>query len=125
MIEQQPAEGTLVKRGSVVRLQVSAGLEGPEVIDVPSVVGMSFDQAKSRLSRFSVERVDRPRSERSSTPEGQVIEQTPRAASRAAAGSMIALTVSSMPRATVEIFEMPNVVGRAYTVPLVRWPNSR
>jgi hypothetical protein len=44
-----------------------------------------------------------------------VIEQSPRAASRAAAGSIIALTVSSMPRATVEIFEMPNVVGRAYT----------
>ena len=114
VIEQQPVEGTLVKRGSAVRLQVSAGREGPEVIDVPSVVGMSFDQAKSRLSRFTVERVDRPRTERSSAPEGQVIEQTPRAASRAAAGSIIALTVSSMPRATVEIFEMPNVVGRSF-----------
>lgn len=114
VIDQQPAEGTLVKRGSVVRLQVSAGQEGPEVIDVPSVVGMSFDQAKSRLGRFSVQRVDRPRSERSSAPEGQVIEQSPRAASRATAGSTIVLTVSSMPRATVEIFEMPNVVGRAY-----------
>ena len=115
VIEQQPGEGTLVKRGSVVRLQVSAGQEGPEVIDVPSVVGMSFDQAKSRLSRFSVQRVDRPRTERSSAPEGQVLEQTPRAASRVAAGSIITLTVSSMPRATVEIFEMPNVVGRPYT----------
>ena len=115
VIEQQPGEGTLVKRGSVVRLQVSAGQEGPQAIDVPSVVGMSFDQAKSRLSRFSVQRVDRPRTERSSAPEGQVLEQTPAAASRAPAGSVITLTVSSMPRATVEIFEMPNVVGRAYT----------
>ncbi|HZA97044.1 MAG TPA: PASTA domain-containing protein, partial [Burkholderiaceae bacterium] len=48
-------------------------------------------------------------------PEGQVIEQSPRAASRVAAGSVIVLTVSSAPRGTVEIFEMPNVVGRAYT----------
>src|SRR5918994_1725987 len=64
VLEQQPAEGTLVKRGSVVRLQVSAGQEGPEVIDVPSVVGMPFDQAKSRLTRFSVERAERPRTER-------------------------------------------------------------
>lgn len=115
VIEQQPAEGALVKRGSVVRLQVSAGQEGSDVIDVPSVVGMPFDQAKLRLSRFSVQRVERPRTERSSVPEGQVIEQSPRAASRAAVGSVIMLTVSGTPRGAVEIFEMPNVVGRAYT----------
>ena len=48
-------------------------------------------------------------------PKGRCVEQSPRAASRAAAGSVIVLTVSSAPRATVEIFEMPNVVGRAYT----------
>ena len=115
VIEQQPPEGTLVKRGSVVRLQVSAGQEGPELIDVPGVVGMPFDKARSRLARFAVERVERPRTERSSAPEGQVIEQSLRAASRAAAGSVIVLTVASAPRATVEIFEMPNVIGRAYT----------
>jgi beta-lactam-binding protein with PASTA domain len=113
VIEQQPTEGTLVKRGSVVRLQVSAGQEGPELIDVPNVVGLPFDRAQSRLTRFSVERAERPRTERSSAPEGQVIEQSPRAASRAATGSVIVLTVSSAPRAAVEIFEMPNVVGRA------------
>ena len=115
VIEQQPAEGTLVKRGSVVRLQVSAGQEGPELIDVPSVVGMPFDRAKSRLARFVVERAERPRTERSSPAEGQVVEQSLRAATRVAAGSVIVLTVASAPRATVEIFEMPNVVGRAYT----------
>ena len=114
VIEQQPAEGTLVKRGSVVRLQVSAGQEGPELIDVPNVVGMPFDRAKTRLARFSVERAERPRTERSSAPEGQVIEQSLRASSRAAVGSAIVLTVSSAPRATVEIFEMPNVVGRSF-----------
>ncbi len=114
VIEQQPAEGTLVKRGSVVRLQVSAGQEGPELIDVPNVVGMPFDRAQTRLARFAVERADRPRTERSSAPEGQVLEQSPRAAVRAPAGSAVVLTVSSAPRATVEIFEMPNVVGRSY-----------
>ena len=115
VIEQQPAEGTLVKRGSVVRLQVSAGQEGPEIIDVPNVVGMPFDRAKSRLARFTVQRAERPRGERSNdAPEGQVIEQAPRAATRAAAGSLVALTVSGAPRATIEIFEMPNVVGRVY-----------
>lgn len=114
VFEQQPPEGTLVKRGSVVRLQVSAGLEGPELIDVPNGVGMSFDRAKARLARFVVERAERPRSERSSAPEGQVIEQSLRATSRAAVGSVIVLTVSAAPRAAIEIFEMPNVVGRAY-----------
>lgn len=114
VFEQQPPEGTLVKRGSVVRLQVSAGQEGPELIDVPNVVGMPFDRAQARLARFAVERVARPRSERSSAPEGQVIEQSLRAASRVAAGTAIVLTVVGAPRAAIEIFEMPNVVGRAY-----------
>ncbi len=115
VIEQQPAEGTLIKRGSAVRLQVSAGQEGPELIDVPNVVGMSFDRAKSRLPRFSVERTERPRSEQpNSAPEGQVVEQTPRASTRAATGSVIVLTVSSAPRAAIEVFEMPDVVGRSY-----------
>ncbi len=109
VIEQQPAEGTLVKRNSVVRLQVSAGPEGPELIDVPNVVGMSFDRAKARLVRFSVERLERPTRE----PTGQIIEQAPRAATRAAVGSVIVLTVASAPRAAIEVFEMPNVVGRS------------
>ncbi|MEP6608091.1 MAG: PASTA domain-containing protein [Burkholderiaceae bacterium] len=115
VIEQQPAEGTLVKRGSVVKLQVSAGQEGPEMIDVPNVVGMSFDRAKARLTRFSVEHSARPRSGApSDAPEGQVVEQNPRAAARAVAGSAIMLTVSTAPRAAIEIFEMPNVIGRSY-----------
>lgn len=111
VIEQQPGEGTLVKRGSVVRLQVSAGQEGPELIDVPNVVGMPFDRAQARLVRFTVERAERPHT----APVGQVIEQTPRAATRATARSVVVLTVSSAPRAAIEIFEMPNVVGRTYT----------
>lgn len=115
VIEQQPAEGTLVKRGSVVRLQVSAGPEGPELIDVPNVVGMPFDRAKARLARFSVERTERPGTGTGgSAPEGQVIEQAPRAAARVAAGSAVVLTVFGAPRPAVEVFEMPNVVGRNY-----------
>ncbi|MBC8117959.1 MAG: PASTA domain-containing protein [Burkholderiaceae bacterium] len=115
VIEQQPAEGTLVKRGSVVRLQVSAGQEGPELIDVPNVVGMPFDRAKARLARFSVERVDRPgTASPGGLPEGQIIEQVPRAATRAATGSAIVLTVAAVPRAVIEVFEMPNVIGRSY-----------
>ena len=112
VIEQQPAEGTLVKRGSVVRLQVSAGQEGPELLDVPNVVGMPFDRAKTRLARFSIERSERPSA--GGVPEGQVLEQSPRAATRAAVGSAIVLTVAAAPKAVIEVFEMPNVVGRNY-----------
>ena len=82
---------------------------------MPNVVGMPFDRAKSRLTRFSVERAERPRTERSSAPEGQV-SNSRRAQRRAhRPGSAVVLTVSSAPRATVEIFEMPNVVGAPYT----------
>ena len=114
VIEQQPGEGALVRRGSVVRLNVSAGHEGPEMIEVPNVVGMPFDRARARLARFTVERADQPRSEKNTAPEGQVIEQTPRGATRLAAGAAIVLTVSSPPRAAVELFEVPNVIGRTF-----------
>ncbi len=115
VIEQEPPEGTLVKRGSAVRLHVSAGQEGPQRIEVPNVVGMPLARAQSRLARFTVERADRLRGERgNSAPEGQVIEQSQRAGSRAAAGSVIVLTVSGALRTRLEVFEMPNVVGRTY-----------
>jgi beta-lactam-binding protein with PASTA domain len=117
VIEQQPAEGTLVKRGSVVRLQVSAGQEGPELIDVPNVVGIPFDQAKPRLSRFSVQRVDRPRTERSSVPEGQVVEQSPRAASRSRSRARPVGPSKSSKCQTSSVAHTP--------MPLARWPNSK
>ena len=116
VIEQQPAEGTLVKRGSVVRLQVSAGQEGPELIDVPNVVGMPFDRAKARLARFAVERAERPNAPAVECSAG-------RPGHRASAASCDARRCGVHDRVdgrrdadgdVIEMFEMPNVVGRNY-----------
>lgn len=46
VISQEPAEGTQLHRGDVVRMVVS---KGPELIAVPSVMGLGKDEATARL----------------------------------------------------------------------------
>lgn len=109
VVGQDPAPGALVKRGTLLRLQVSAGPEGPELIDVPNVVRMPLQRALARLERFKVDW--REQSDRA--PKGQVIAQVPPSPGRAAPGSTVQLTVSSGP-APAELFELPSVVGRSF-----------
>jgi beta-lactam-binding protein with PASTA domain len=110
VVGQDPAPGAVVKRGSLLRLQVSAGPEGPEMIDVPNVVRLPLQRAQARLERFKVEWTEQP----SRIPAGQVISQTPRTPARAAPGSTVQLVVSSGV-APAELFELPNVVGRSFS----------
>ncbi len=81
---QQPSFGTAVKRGSVVTLHVSAGL------DVPGVVGRQLADAQAALRSFVVHE-ERVASDRA---EGEVLEQSPPAGTRAAARSRVTLSVS-------------------------------
>ena len=73
-----------------------------------------FGDAQVRLGNFRVQRRERP----SSAPIGRVVEQLPRASTRAALGSVVTLVVSSGPApaatAVIETFELPDVIGRSY-----------
>jgi beta-lactam-binding protein with PASTA domain len=109
VVGQDPAPGALVKRGSVLRLQVSAGPEVPEMIDVPTVVGLPLQRAQTRLQRFKVEWTEQP----SRVATGQVVSQVPKTPARAAPGSTVQLVISS--GAPAELFELPNVVGRSFS----------
>jgi serine/threonine-protein kinase len=110
VVGQDPAPGAVVKRGSLLQLQVSAGPEGPEMIDVPNVVRLPLQRAQARLERFKVEWTEQP----SRVPASQVISQTPRTPARAAPGSTVQLVVSSGV-APAELFELPDVVGRSFS----------
>lgn len=82
-----------------------------EHLRVPNVIGLSIEDAQTRLGRFQIERTDRY----SQAPVGRVIAQTPRASARSAAGQPVALIVSRGPESTVtETYELPNLVNRTY-----------
>jgi beta-lactam-binding protein with PASTA domain/predicted Ser/Thr protein kinase len=88
---QDPVGGETIVQGSRVRINVSSG---PADVAVPSVIGLSFDQASAALQNegFAVARtfVD------SDEPKGTVVDQSP--SGSAPPGSTINLSVSKGPK---------------------------
>ncbi|MFI0423769.1 PASTA domain-containing protein [Spongiactinospora sp. 9N601] len=98
VLSATPAAGTSVRKGSKVRLRVSAGIE------VPAVAGLRRAAAESALSAagLSAGKVSRACSE---LPGGQVIASHPAAGARVAGGTAVSLVVSRRGK------EVPGVVG--------------
>jgi serine/threonine-protein kinase len=88
---QDPTAGSQVKKGDTITLVVSTG--APKVA-VPSVLGKTFEDAKSLLEgdqyKFNVERKDRVSSEQP----GTVLDQDPTLGNEVQKGSTITLTVA-------------------------------
>lgn len=99
VIGQEPKPGR-VRKSTPVNLEVSAG---PEIADVPDVVGKPFDEAKTLLegAGFGTVRED----VFNDAPLDTVVDQAPKAGEKAAKGSQIRLVVSK----GSEPFAMPNV----------------
>ena len=67
----------------------SAG-SGAGVLPVPNVVGLSFDEARAQLARFTLQRSYRAAAE----PGGTVLAQTPMAPASLSAGAPVSLVLS-------------------------------
>jgi serine/threonine-protein kinase len=102
VISVSPTEGQKVDKGSSVTLVVSSGK--PQV-EVPDVVGKSFDEAQSNLQAagFKVTRVDKE----SDKDPGTVLSQNPKSGGRIDSGSTISLTVAKAPSQV----PVPDVTG--------------
>ena len=88
----EPAAGTSVQAGSSVTLIVSRGVDYGDNAEVPSVVGMSKDDALTTLGKF----IDIQITEQQSTEAaGTVIAQEPEAYAAADPDQPIYLTISS------------------------------
>jgi beta-lactam-binding protein with PASTA domain len=103
VISVSPPEGQKVDKGSSVTLVVSSGK--PQV-QVPNVVGKSFDEASSTLQAagFKVTRSDE---ESTDKDPGTVLAQDPKSGARIDSGSTIALTVAKEPSEVA----VPDVTG--------------
>jgi beta-lactam-binding protein with PASTA domain len=107
VITTVPPVGTELNRGFTVRVVVS---KGKEPIEVPSVVGMTEDEARSALDAANF-RVTVTDVESASKPAGTVISQTPAGLSKAPKDSVVKLNVAKEPTTA----RVPDVVGRSQT----------
>ncbi|MFI8307672.1 Stk1 family PASTA domain-containing Ser/Thr kinase [Streptomyces sp. NPDC085927] len=102
---QNPDEGTDVKKESTVNLVVSTG--APKVA-VPSVIGLSLEDATSKLEGDDYEFTIKTETREVSEDPGTVLDQNPTSGKEVEKGTTITLTVAkAVAKSTV-----PDVLGR-------------
>lgn len=106
-IRINPAPGSQLQRNSTVILTVSSGRE---ITEVPSVVGLSLEDASRALSDAGLSMSDSVEEEESSADNtGRVTQQNPPAGSQLSRGSRVTVTVGTGPR----MLRVPsNLVGQ-------------
>jgi serine/threonine-protein kinase len=91
---QRPAAGTRVRRGSRVRLTVSAGAN-PTLQAVPDVVGQDQNSAVTALQQAGFTPVVVRRVVTNASQDGMVVEQQPAAGGQAPRGGSVAIYVGA------------------------------
>lgn len=104
ILSQEPASGARARRGATVALIVSLG---PKLIAVPSVIGMTFDEAVAALADRGFTEIRRTNVNDDTAPKLEVIGQDPSAGQELRRETPIALSVSQGPR----MVRVPNVTG--------------
>jgi eukaryotic-like serine/threonine-protein kinase len=109
VISSDPAAGTQVDRGSPVNLTVSSG---PEMVDVPSVIGSGETSAVAELQNagFAVDPFIN-REFNAKYPNGVVFKSVPAEGTSAPKGSKVSIWVSQ----GAEMVQVPTVVGKTQT----------
>jgi serine/threonine-protein kinase len=105
VFDQDPSADSIVASGTKVDITVAAA---PETTEVPSVLGLSQEDAEARLTAAELETdvVTKPSEEEA----GTVIAQDPVGGSEAAPGDVVEIVVSEGPEEPEER-AMPNVIG--------------
>jgi len=94
IINQDPAPGASLERGTAVYLSVS---KGPETVILPDLVGRSLDDARRALSQLGVTIRQVTQVIRPDIPPGQVVETTPAARAPIKHGDGVTLAVTAAP----------------------------
>jgi len=89
VFEQSPREGTELARGETVTITISTG---PPQVEVPRVIGMTFEVAVSTLENLGLRA--RRQNVFSERPAGEVVRQDPPAGEFVIEGSIVRLRVS-------------------------------
>ncbi|MDX6555218.1 MAG: eukaryotic-like serine/threonine-protein kinase [Miltoncostaeaceae bacterium] len=105
VIRQDPGPNTQAEADATVTLTVSTG---PEQATVPDVTGGSVDDARAELADADLTVGDVVDQEDPSSPEGQVINQSPSPGEKVDTGTAVTLTVAA---AAPEQSTVPSVIG--------------
>jgi serine/threonine-protein kinase len=92
IINQDPAPGASLQRGTAVYLSVS---KGPETVILPDLVGRSLDDARRALSQLGVTLREVTQVTRTDVPPGQVVATTPAARTSIKHGDGVTLAVAA------------------------------
>jgi serine/threonine-protein kinase len=103
VISADPPEGSLVPKGTHVRIVVSSG---PQQVKVPSVVGQDSAAAHSDLLQAGLRYTDQ-QDFSDTVPQGNVISQTPPAGGQVNKNTEVILTISKGP----DLVDVPDVTG--------------
>ena len=93
VIDQDPAPGELVDRGSDVTITIA---KPPRQFAVPNVVGMTVDEAKAALEDANLA-LGNQQEQESSEPEGTVLAQDPAAGEKVERGTPVNVAVAAPP----------------------------
>ncbi len=93
VLAESPPRGSVVKKGTRVRLSVSSG---PTTVNVPTVEGLTAAQADRALRRVRLKPANHSEPD-TTVPAGRVISTDPTAGSTALPGSPVTVNVSSGP----------------------------
>jgi eukaryotic-like serine/threonine-protein kinase len=107
VVQQDPAPGTKVRHGRVIRVVVSLG---GETLTVPALVGQPSRQAELELRRQGLTPGWEAHVHDAAVAVGRVIDQAPAAGALSVSGDRVHRLVSDGPRATHWV--MPDLAGR-------------
>ncbi len=96
VISQNPAPDTMVDKGSAVEIVVSSG---PAKVSIPSVAGMSVQDATNTLTQAGF-KVNQSSASSATVPKDTVIGTTPAAGTQVDQGSTVTIIVSTGPAPT-------------------------
>ena len=121
--EAARATGACTDGASIEQFSPKQVVPTPVVTLIPNVVGLTFDDARDRLSAFSLRRTYRASAE----PGGTVLEQQPSPPARIAAGAVVRVVLSDgtlrpapiVPAAEVDQLPVSTQATRAVTEPAV------
>lgn len=111
IVEQDPAAGTKVARGSFVTLKVSDKASSTEA---PKLVGMSVEEAMKAIARLGMIAVVKETEDSGGSP-GTVLRQDPAPGTAIERGSRIVIVVLKAKTSTTV---MPNLVGKTVNAAL-------